>query len=267
MHFKYISLCLLLSSLYANDINESKVFLDKYLPTSKTSKFKNLDCKKSYDVKISSIKSMKEVDKDTNKTASNTVKNIYKSDDLTKQATNIQTYVNSKEFHTKLKKAKDDILYDKKTNWQQYIPTHLKTKDNKLKIDRYVGTEKLYIIISSSIPEITLKNYMTILSRVNNEVTFVLRGVIGSHKKIMPTLNWIKKLLGDKYQFNIIIEPRITKKYNITKVPAILYIKDYNLDSEDFWVYYGDIAPKYALEKINEDANSIFLSELIDRLN
>ena len=269
MHFKIKNLvfCLFVVSAQANDINETKIFLDKYLPKSKISKYKNQSTYKAYDEKISTIKDMKQTDKDTNSSASETVKNLYKDKAVYNEAKKIKTYVNSKEYSEKLQKAKDDILYDKKTNWQQYVPNNLKTGDNRLKIDTIFGSEKIFIIISSSIPDITLKNYLISLSPLSTKVTFVLRGVIGSHKKIMPTLYWIKDLLGDKFQYNIMIDPRITKKYNITKIPAILYIKDYNLDMEKHWIYYGDISIKYALEKINEDAKSEFLDDIVANIN
>ena len=58
--------------------------------------------------------------------------------------------------------------------------------------------EKIFIIISSSIPKHILQNYFEMLQNVNTDVTFVLRGTINGIKEIKPTLNWIQEILTKK---------------------------------------------------------------------
>lgn len=111
------------------------------------------------------------------------------------------------------------------------------------------------------------------LQNVNSDVTFILRGTIGGVKKIKPTLDWIQEILiknnSTKYEYNVLIEPRIVNKYKIEKLPAVLYIKDYNPSyteestNEEYYIYYGAVDINYALKKINDNAKSLGIKKLL----
>ena len=289
MYIKTIVLCsfLALTTQANEDINKTKIFNDKYLDSHRLNTYKNSNNKDNLDYKISNIKNMTTISKDTNRTVAQMIKTQLDKSTMKSDATIISEHKNSKSFQKKVLENEEYILYDEKINWQQHLGKH-KNRSNKIIRDlkekgsvsssvssnKYLNqNEKIYIVISSSIPNHIIKNYFEMLQNVNSDVTFVLRGTIGGIKKMMPTLNWIKELLkkqdNSHYEYNIIIEPRVTKKYNIEKVPAVLYIKDFdstytNEDSDEkYYIYYGTVDVDYALEKINIDVKSEGLKKLL----
>ena len=182
------------------------------------------------------------------------------------------------------------LLYDKKINWQQHLGQYKNRTNTALEQLKDKGTisseissnqflehnEKIFIIISSSIQKHILKNYFETLQKVNTDVTFVLRGTIGGVKKIKPTLDWIQEILtkndNTRYEYNVIIEPRIVSKYNIKQVPAVLYVKNYNPSyteesaNEEHYIYYGAVDIDYALEKINDDVKSFGINKVLGKI-
>lgn len=289
VHFRiYIIISLLGVNSFGSDANKTKVFNDKYLSSQKLDKYQ--DTKINIDYKISDITNMTTISKDTNSSATNLIKNITKSQAMSDEASAINDFKNSKYFQKEILKNEEYILYDKKINWQQHLGRYKNSSNHIIKSLKEKGSvsatfssnkyldhnEKIFIIISSSIPEHILKNYFEMLQNVNTDVTFVLRGTIGGVKKIMPTLNWIKKVTTKKdnsrYEYNIIIEPRISTKYNIEKVPALLYIKNYDefyiqRDTDEmYYIHYGAVDVDYALEKINLDVKSKGLKKLLEKI-
>jgi len=289
MYIRSIALCSLLTlTAQANeDINKSKVFNDKYLSEQKLNKVELPKTSGNIiDYKISNIKNMTTISKDTNTTVSSMIKTQLDKNNMKSEATIITNHKSSKSFQKEVLKNEEYILYDKKINWQQHLGKHKNRSNKIIKNLKEKGTissetttnqyldndEKIYIIISSSMPNHIIKNYFEMLQNVNTDVTFVLRGTIGGIKKIMPTLNWIKDLLKKEdgnYEYNIIIEPRVVTKYNIERVPAVLYIKNFDSSyikensDEKYYIYYGTVDVDYALEKINIDVKSKGLKKLL----
>lgn len=114
------------------------------------------------------------------------------------------------------------------------------------------------------------------LQKVNTDITFVLRGTIGGIKEIKPTLEWMQDVLtkndNTRYEYNVVIEPRIVSKYNIEQVPAVLYVKNYNptytekSTDEEHYIYYGAVDIDYALEKINGDVKSLGIERILGKI-
>jgi len=151
--------------------------------------------------------------------------------------------------------------------------------------------EKIFIVISSSLKKETIRNYFKMLENVNTDVTFILRGVIGSPKKIMPTIDYINGLLvkdpskdasdqANRYSFNVEINPKITRRFDVKQVPAVLFIKNYNPvvqeykeiigtpdKDELYWIAYGEASIDYALEQINQKAKSDGIERLLKAMN
>jgi len=291
MYIRSIALCSLLTltaqAIPSNEeINKSQIFKDKYLSEQRLNKVELSKETGNIDYKISNIKNMTTVSKDTNATVSDMIKKQLDKNTMQNKAIEIRDHKNSKAFQREVLEKEEYILYDEKINWQQHLGKYKKSSNKIIKNLKEKGTissetttnqylnsdEKIYIIISSSMPNHIIKNYFEMLQNVNTDVTFVLRGTIGGIKKIMPTLNWIKDLLkkeNGNYEYKIIIEPRVVTKYNIVKVPAVLYIKNFDSSyirensDEESYIYYGTVDVDYALEKINIDVNSEGLKKLL----
>jgi type-F conjugative transfer system pilin assembly protein TrbC len=290
MHFKtfYLAVIFFIISAQANE-DKQKLFSDKYLDSQRLNPYQN-SSSSNVDYKISNVKDMITVDDDTNTTVSQMIKKQLDKNSMQSEASKINVRKNSKAFQEEVLENEEYLLYDKKINWQQHLGKH-KNRSNKiiqtlkekgsvsasLSSNQYLDhDEKIFVVISSSIPKHIIQNYFEILQSVNTDVTFVLRGTIGGVKKIMPTLNWIKDLLkkqdGTHYEHNVIIDPRVASKYQVERVPAVLYIKDYDSSytkevyDEEYYIYYGAIDVDYALEKINIDVKSRGLDQLIKNI-
>lgn len=291
MHFKTLFLAatfLILSAQASEDKKE--LFNDKYLNSQKLDEYRNTNINTSSDFKISNIKEMTKISDEVNTNTSTMIDNSLKSDVFKNEAQGIDSKVKSKDFQKKIIENENYLLYDKKINWQQHLGqyknrtnTALEQLKNKGTVSSEVSSnqflennEKLFIVISSSIPKHILKNYFEMLQNVNTDVTFVIRGTIDGVKKIKPTLDWIQEILTKKgntrYEYNVIIEPRIVSKYNIKQVPAILYVKNYNPSyteesaDEEHYIYYGAVDIDYALEKINRDIKSFGIKKILDKI-
>lgn len=290
MHFKIksILLCsLLILTVYADEgKSKSDIFNEKYLDNQKLTPYRNVDTS-NIDYKISNIKEMTKASEQVTETASKIKSEAFKSELLENEAKKINDHTKSKAFQKEIVNNENYLLYDEKINWQQHLGKYKNNSNkilNNLKEKETVSTdistnqflendEKIFIIISSSIPKHILQNYFEMLQNVNTDVTFVLRGTINGIKEIKPTLNWIQEILtkkdNSKYEYNVIIEPRIVSKYNIEKVPAVLYIKNYDISyveenkDEKYYVYYGAVDIDYALKKINIDAKSLGIKKLL----
>lgn len=128
----------------------------------------------------------------------------------------------------------------------------------------------LYLFLSSSIPEATLRNYILALDD-NPHVAMILRGPIDSKdaKTIMPTLKWISKQTCGSEDFlevnekdcrNVVIDinPALFQKFDVSQVPALVYYpkpeklefcEEQTLSQEDYLKAYGDAKLTYMLDQ------------------
>lgn len=291
MHFKtlFLAATFLILSAQANE-DKKELFNDKYLNSQKLDQYRDTNINTSSDFKISNIKEMTKISDDLNKSTSTMIDNSLKSDVLKNEAQEIDSKVKSKDFQEKIIENENYLLYDKKINWQQHLGQYKNRTNTALEQLKDKGTvssevssnqflesnEKLFIVISSSIPKHILKNYFEMLQNVNTDVTFVLRGTMGGVKKIKPTLDWMQEVLTKKdntrYEYNVVIEPRIIDKYKIERLPALLYVKNYNpsyteeTTDEEHYIYYGAVDVDYALGKINGDVKSLGIGKILDRI-
>lgn len=290
MHFKtfYLAVIFFIISAQANE-DKQKLFSDKYLDSQRLNPYQN-SSSSNVDYKISNVKDMITVDDDTNTTVSQMIKKQLDKNSMQSEASKINVRKNSKAFQEEVLENEEYLLYDKKINWQQHLGEH-KNRSNKiietlkekgsisasLSSNQYLDhNEKIFIVISSSIPKHIIQNYFEMLQKVNTDITFVLRGTIGGIKEIKPTLEWMQDVLtknnNTRYEYNVVIEPRIVSKYNIEQVPAVLYVKNYNptytekSTDEEHYIYYGAVDIGYALEKINDDAKSLGIEKILDRI-
>jgi len=271
-----VSLLSFLSLHALDEHNESKIFLDKY-STSIKKATQEINISKD----ISNISAAK-LCKDTNVSDSikadvkNMIANKLSDKKIEASAKNDAQIIHTDKFKKQLREAKDNLLYDKELNWAEQAviaKEHISTIESKSQNDFYFNSkETIYIFVSSSMPEITIKNYLESTKYIQNNVVFVMQGAIGGMQKIKPTLLWIKELIGEKYaNVKIIIEPRISKRFSIERVPAILYteqdiINTQAEDVSDTYIFYGDMPVAYSLKKMLEKKQNDFLQNIVKKL-
>jgi len=114
--------------------------------------------------------------------------------------------------------------------------------------------KKVLVFISKSMPRKTIENYIRVLDG-HEEAVLLIRGMVNNGTNIKETVYWANDLLCEDgkncKQAQIDINPRLFAKCGINKVPAIAYIPEpLDLDSSKKYIYYGDVKPSYALQKI-----------------
>lgn len=139
------------------------------------------------------------------------------------------------------------------------------------------ATERVYLFLSSSVPVAIIHAYLANIARVGDAgLSPVMRGAvqgIGNKKantqyfsqllKTDPDCQdeRIPKKICQRLQVVIKVNPPLFTKYGITRVPAVVYVKD-----EDAFIIQGDAGLDYLLERINREAKSTTLAGLIKKI-
>ena len=129
---------------------------------------------------------------------------------------------------------------------QEPINTHLKK------------VSQVLVFLSFSMPEKSLQAWL--LQCKQSGATPVIRGLIhNSFKDTMTAILALSKKTGIGMQ----LDPILFKTFAVTKVPAVVYVKDtpacpanMNCKSVDYDSLYGDVSLDYALEKMRGDKHS-----------
>ena len=165
--------------------------------------------------------------------------------------------------------------------FNRYIPKNL--RKNYLKVLKnnkpfdMAGGHRLFLVISSSIPFKTLRRYVFQIADNNLPVEMILRGLLpGSDngRDFMPTIKYIEALIKYKgksgyYDMHVDIDPLIPTKYNINKVPALIYDVDYNPQTfttigDKAYAVYGNVDLQYGLKKIEKKTHSEYIKRVLD---
>lgn len=202
--------------------------------------------------------------------------------------TGIREMIDSNEFKQKFANYTDDILNNTKLKDEKLVLDKKDIEIIKKELASYqkVQKERIFIAISSSMPDIAIREYFKQLDGISG-VEFVFRGIVGDDiRYIQPTLKYIRYLMkknpnikndeDNLYRVDIQINPKVFRKYNIQKVPALIYIKNYdssleeakpleeaNNTKEEVWIEYGLISPFYVLNKINKVAKSKWVNSIL----
>ena len=215
-------------------------------------------------------------DKNTNNVNISSLNNIKKdSENVTINLNNekmniddVKDFVNSEKFKKNLESTRKSIVNDKEMIYQQ-MNINLDGKINEKVVvnkNEKVNTtpkyldEPIIIFISSSMDKELIRTYFRTFKKANQDVEFVINGLIpDSGTKIMPTINYVKDLLGNDYIFNVDINPLKFQEYKVDRVPAIAYKK---------FIHIGAVSPIEALETIyNKDTtNNKPLKTLLNNL-
>jgi len=306
-----ISLVVSTSLLFGSDSkttpNKEELFMEKYVK-NKSSLYKEGESSVSKEnrIKLSKDVDLYEISKSDINNSSYDINISRKLEEKNKAeaiAQSINSHVRSKEFSSEVLKYEKYILNDEdfgiKKAMGKYAKQAQETVDNKYLGINYknkflANDERLIVAISSTVPKETVRNYMKELESVESDVLFVMNGFIGNNpKKIMPTLEYIQGLLIKKYgktkedteayKFRVDINPKLFSKYSIDKVPALIFVQNYNpyseiqgnaqsakmngLEDENIFISYGDGNLKYSLNRINKSAKSKTLAKLIKNIN
>lgn len=194
----------------------------------------------------------------------------------------------SKEFQEKLQaeteRLKEGIFKKPVEEYYSDSRKEIRKTEGKLPL-----TERIYIFISSSVPIETLRNYAIAVDKLGDpNVVMVMRGFVDGMKYIKPTIKFLGDVMRkdlncdmmrkkcDAYRAEFAIDPLLFRRYQITKVPAVVYAININVvDAQmseglenntkvsDYYVLYGDASLEYALDTMHKETKSKSIEELL----
>lgn len=195
-------------------------------------------------------------------------------------AKEVYDYIKTKEFKEKVEQFKKDLetligqqsFYTQPDVFEKYYPSYKPSRG-------YLsGDERIYIFISSSMPEDTLRNLARDASRIGNNVYLVMRGGINGLGKITPTVLWIQNILKrdpiceqncEFYSVKVLIDPFLFRKYGVERVPAVVYAAGIDnpsglseglesVKTREYWLSYGDVPLSMHLKLIQQHSGKKF---------
>lgn len=250
MHYKLLIFTLLLST--------SNIYADKF---DNVKELENKAFEESKNINISQVK--------TNINQSNFEQNI----------SNI--YQNTQ---SNIEKERKRIVGESKEEMNNLSKLE-KGKNNQNNTINFIQKNRIYVFMSESVPiEIwnTYGTYMSDNKLINSSL--VLRGCVGGNcEKIKPTADFILSInkhdKNHEINPNVIIDPMLFRKYNITRVPCVVYAEDVktidlrmsegndeNFSAKNIYKSCGDWSLEYHLRELQKQSNSISLQEMIDNI-
>ena len=132
-----------------------------------------------------------------------------------------------------------EVFADYTKPWKKKI--RQRAAKQKGQVDSLAAGEKVYLFVSSSVPDETVHAYIAALDRAGDpNLSLVMRGFVGGMARARARKGQsyfgriLKKELDcsrtqtpcDRYQVPIRLKPSLFTKYGITKVPAVIYEHD-----------------------------------------
>jgi type-F conjugative transfer system pilin assembly protein TrbC len=134
--------------------------------------------------------------------------------------------------------------------------------------------EKVYLFFSSSVPIETMQAYIAAIARTgDSNIIPLMRGWAGGLSATKANTKYFSRLLQKDaacrgtsepcqyYLVKIQLQPSLFTQYGITRVPAVVYVND-----RSSYRIQGDAGLDYLLERINREAKSSTLDNLIKAL-
>ena len=156
--------------------------------------------------------------------------------------------------------------------WKEKKPD--KNKDQAEQAGHLAESEKIYLFLSSSMPDETIHAYLADIERVADpKLLPVTRGLVrGIHNRKAHTKYFSQILKKDlscidqrhpkeicqRLKVSISVNPLLFAKHNISRVPAVVYT-----NREKVFIIHGDAGFDYLLERINREVKSATLTSLI----
>ncbi|MEJ2756303.1 MAG: type-F conjugative transfer system pilin assembly protein TrbC [Gammaproteobacteria bacterium] len=191
--------------------------------------------------------------------------------------------VQSPEYQQKIEHYRELLL---RAGGVEFTPAgQTAATDKASDADTLSSNARLYVFISSSVPEATLRRYVRDVAKLKQGV-LVLRGFIGGAHTVKPTVQFIANLLKKDpacqglscplHAVEVQIDPLRFTRYAIERVPALVYEPNESFlgycdptslsQATASLVVYGDARLQYALERYYEAQPAPGLSSLIARL-
>jgi type-F conjugative transfer system pilin assembly protein TrbC len=209
--------------------------------------------------------------------------------EMNTRAGELAAYYQSEEFQKKLQTETERIqrdVFGMNDSANPYADAEKTESGGKLPQD-----ERIYILISSSIPLQTIRNYVRdVAALADPNILIVMRGFVNGMKKIKPTLEFIRKAVSvdpgcdflrnkcEVHAAGIQIDPLIFRRYGADAVPAFVYARNVriidpamsagsgeNASAGDIVMLKGDVSLEYALEVFSRETESPALTHLIRR--
>ncbi|RMG01180.1 MAG: hypothetical protein D6726_10000 [Nitrospirae bacterium] len=197
------------------------------------------------------------------------------NEDAKKESMKLYEIYQSEEFQKKIKEETERLKAGIFAEYSKRADEYYKDRDGHS--GGSGGTakgDKIYIMISRSVPLQTLRNYVKSIVANGYNASLVMRGFIGGVGKIMPTVKFIMDVIKkdpacewsithpcETYDTGITIDPTLFRVYGIEEVPAIVITKgipEGNATPIEAYVLTGDVSIEYALEKVAHTSNSSY---------
>ncbi len=135
-------------------------------------------------------------------------------------------------------------------------------------------TEKVYLFLSSSMPDETIHNYLVDIARAGDPgLTPVMRGMVKGLADRKANTKYFSRILKKdldclddfrqqkickRFKTDILFQPPLFAQYGIDRVPALVYD-----NGGEVIMLQGDAGLDYLLERINREAKKMSLADLI----
>lgn len=218
-------------------------------------------------------------------------KNPY-ADKMKEEAEKTYKHYQSDEFQAKIQKETERIKKDLGVSLDPFYSYYKDTVSPAVHKQKLRQTERIYILISSSMPLETIRAYVKDAATIGDRnIVFVMRGFVDGMKYIIPTIKFAaKSMFVEKdcnplksdckgYTVGFQVDPNIFRRYGVQKVPAVIYVPnitvsdpemsegiDRNAKVPDYYVVYGDASLHYLLEQIHKETKSIPIKSIMEVL-
>lgn len=195
-------------------------------------------------------------------------------------AENLFNLFHSDDYRNRIEQEKERIL---ETHFEPFIP--VEPDENKVERAYLDPSERIFVLVTSAMPESVLKNYIRDLSKINDPNTaIVFRGFIDGIVNPNTTMSFIQKLVQDETgkhpKVKIQIDPHVFSKFSVTKAPAVVYA--WNIDMADLTnsvgmpgnlekdldaaMVCGDASLDYALDQIYEETGRDVIKTAVKKI-
>ncbi len=165
-------------------------------------------------------------------------------------------------IHNEQRRLEKEVCKEYITSWQEKQSTADREKSNHT--DNLTARGKIYLFLSSSVPDETVHAYLTAISKTSSQsIVPVMRGFINGLQDTKAGADYFNQILKvdqdcrdtrkpekvcPRFKFSIRINPLLFAEYRITRVPTLVYT-----NATETLTIQGDTGLDYLLERINQE--------------
>ena len=200
--------------------------------------------------------------------------------------------VNSAEFQQRVQKEQDRLQRELLDGFIKpptyYADSQIQKKDSASP-PRLAADERIYLFISSSIPESTLRAYVQDIDRLQDpNITMVMRGFVGGMRDAIASMEFLMQIRKKDqmcsglncptFSTPVDFDPNLYRRFMPAVVPALVYVRGVKPHDPDVsegspenvptppssaWsMIYGDASLGYLIEQIANTKNSPALAAI-----